>query len=405
MWTGIFPTFVCYFILAGLVLVQNTRLVRLALGPIACGLTYHAATSYDLAKVKGPGFEYWNFGLVVIMIALAMRMFEWSLQREPLRKTSGQANHIVLDALDLAFNTRGLGWTWSRGLHVPRPIKASTPRFLLRTVLHAACYFITFDTLHYFVQSFGTATFGSPAGGTIFDASLPPLRRYLRSTFLTVTSGTVIYAALVLAYDLIILISFSICSVSGIIGLSGYQDPEDWPPLFHKPYLATSLADFWGKRWHQAFRRSFIVIGAEPLRSLALAVTGSRNVARAAGVLGAFLISGVLHDWGMWGMGRGTDPWRVIGFFVLSGVGMILENAWERHILDDGKWGKKRRLRVDGLGGWIWTIGWTILWGHMLVEAWLVRGLPGSVLIPEEHRPGRMIVEYFRSNLANLHLR
>lgn len=33
--------------------------------------------------------------------------------------------------------------------------------------------------------------------------------------------------------------------------------PESWPPMFDSPFTASSLADFWTRRWHAIFRRVF----------------------------------------------------------------------------------------------------------------------------------------------------
>jgi hypothetical protein len=341
------------------------------------------------------------------MMGLGVRMLEWAVQRRPLHRNSlpessnqpsSSFNHVLLDACDLTFNLRGIGWAWSRGLHVPASPKTSTSGFLLRTISHLTIYFITFDSIHYTVQSFSPSTFGSSAGGSIFDASIPPLRRYQRSSLITFLCAIVIYTSLVVAYDIILLISFLISSILALFALARPQDPGDWPALFQKPYLATSLADFWGRRWHQVFRRSFLVIGAEPLQRVIFSITKSKNHSRAAGVLGAFLVSGLLHDWGMWGMGRGADPYRVVGFFLSAGVGMILESMWETLVMNGGKLRGKERRKVGGVSGWIWTMAWTTVWGQMLVEAWLVRGLAGSVFMPEWVRPGRAIVETVRQH-------
>lgn len=41
------------------------------------------------------------------------------------------------------------------------------------------------------------------------------------------------------------------------VGLLGVSKPESWPPMFEYPFLSSSLTDFWGKRWHYLFRRTF----------------------------------------------------------------------------------------------------------------------------------------------------
>lgn len=75
-----------------------------------------------------------------------------------------------------------------------------------------------------------------------------------------------------------------------------------------------------------------------------------------------FMLSGLLHDVGIWGMGKGTDPWRIIGFFYLQGVGIALEGMWK----------KTTGRNVEGVWGRIWTWTWMIVTSHLVVEAWYV---------------------------------
>lgn len=41
------------------------------------------------------------------------------------------------------------------------------------------------------------------------------------------------------------------------VGLLGVSAPTSWVSMFEYPLLASSLSDFWGKRWHYIFRRTF----------------------------------------------------------------------------------------------------------------------------------------------------
>lgn len=56
-------------------------------------------------------------------------------------------------------------------------------------------------------------------------------------------------------YDVLALVGVAVCR----------QDPVQWPPFFQSPWLATSLRDFWSHRWHQLYRRLFVVFGGWPL--------------------------------------------------------------------------------------------------------------------------------------------
>lgn len=45
-------------------------------------------------------------------------------------------------------------------------------------------------------------------------------------------------------------------TVSSLGIASGIWLPEEWPEIMDRPYLASSLNELWGKRWHQALRVS-----------------------------------------------------------------------------------------------------------------------------------------------------
>ena len=121
------------------------------------------------------------------------------------------------------------------------------------------------------------------------------------------------------------------------------QNLSQWPPLFDAPWRATSISDLWGLRWHQLFRSSFVQLGAKPL---------SAFIGR-TGILGAFFVSAILHDWGMWAMGRGSYFSSVGRFFGMMGVGCILEDLFEKML----------SMKVQGWWGWLWTMMWIVGWG------------------------------------------
>jgi hypothetical protein len=315
------------------------------------------------------------------MLTISFRAIDWTFRRRPLQRFKGSASDkdvrpipgtlsdlhdLFMDSIELAFNLRGHDWCWGKGLHTPpetRPTH-STPAFLATVSSSALTHWLLCDTLHYTVQSFSPTTFGSPIGGSIIDESLPPLQRYSRSTMITILSGFTIYTAIQTVYD-----------ITTLVGVLIFQQrPSQWPPVFHAPWRSTSLADFWSRRWHQVFRRCFVSLGFEPFSFL----LGGK----APGVLGAFFISGILHDLGMWGMGRGTNPWAVTGFFLMMAVGIIFEGIFK----------KVTGERVRGWGGYIWTMCWVLAWATMLVDAWARIGLMGSMFVPARVRPATNIV-------------
>jgi hypothetical protein len=155
------------------------------------------------------------------------------------------------------------------------------------------------------------------------------------------------------------------------------QTPTQWPPLFDAPWQATSISEFWGKGWHQLFRSAFIQVGAKPLASFLGRV----------GILGAFFLSSVLHDWGMWAMGRGSHFGGVGGFFLMMGIGCVLEDLFK----------SVTGVRVQSWWGWLWTTMWIVGWGNWLVNAWARTGLLGSTIMPDVTANVLHALEVFRT--------
>ena len=293
-----------------------------------------------------------------------MRVSIWTFQQEPYQRHK-PSNNIVLDATDLCFNLRGVGWSWSKGLKIARESRntASRPKFLFTTFIYVLLYNTLFDLAHFTVVSFDPHNLGSPTGVSIFDPSLPPIQRYSRSTLICFISGLTIYYAIQTLFLLVCLLAVGIFR----------QSPTLWPPLFHKPWFSTSLNQLWSSRWHQVFRDSFINFGGRPLYHL---------FGRFGAVLGAFLASAVLHWIALWGMGNGTDFLRVGGFFLMMGLGTIIEHFFK----------SLTGHHVGGFFGWVWTMFWVLGWGNMLIDAWSTRGLIGSIFFPPGCRPAVLIL-------------
>ncbi|KAF8075119.1 membrane bound O-acyl transferase family-domain-containing protein [Lyophyllum atratum] len=362
--------FLCYYATAVLVLLPNTLAIRLAVLPLTLWTFFNGATRLDLVKAyNDERLAYLNQGLVIIFTALSLRLIVWSIQTKPfwrvktLEKTTPEfytssppplrPKQIFVDAFELSCNLRGCGWNWSPYLQIPQETRP-TSSFAAATWTSLLLHIVMFDVFQYSIQWFSPTTIGSARGGSIFDPTLPPILNYSRSTLITFLSGMAVYFPIQAGYH--------ITTLFGVLVFG--QDTSLWPPAFMAPWLSTSLTEFWAKRWHQLFRDIFISLGGQPMSIL---------FGRAGGVLGAFLISGILHNFGLWGMGRGTDFMRVGGFFIMNGVGIILEHTWR----------KLSGHRVAGWYGRVWTLAWLIGWGHILVEAWATRGLIGSTFLPQ----------------------
>ena len=304
---------------------------------------------------------------------LAIRAIIWTFQRVPYqriyrsRNVSPTYSQILLDAIDLTLNFRGIGWSWSHPPQANAP-KESESRpsiafFLLHTLVSFLFNVVLLDVTQRFVQTFVPKAIGSPVGGSIFDPTLPPLHRYSFSTLITFMAGFSIYATIQALYQFFTLFSLIFLCHS----------PSEWPPIFDHPWFATSLSQFWSRRWHQLFKDILVSFGGNTLALL---------LGRVGRVLGAFFVSGVLHAAGLWGMGRGGEFFKVTGFFMMMAIGILLEYYWKMFT----------GSRVDGFFGRVWTFIWLLGWGNILVDAWSTKGLIGSVFFPDGFRPSDYIL-------------
>lgn len=191
-----------------------------------------------------------------------MRVIIWTLQKTPYKRI-GHPNSSPLqtfyNCMDLTWNLRGIGWDWAARFKFPpekRPLDPSRRNtFLFQTLVSAVLHIYLGDFLQFSAESFDPVHFAPPEGGTIFDTSLSLPLRLFRAWTITAIVSMMIYASTMATND--------IAAIFCILVLR--QKPEQWPPMFDAPWLATSLADLWGKKWHSLFRQTFVEIGAKPL--------------------------------------------------------------------------------------------------------------------------------------------
>lgn len=152
--------------------------------------------------------------------------------------------------------------------------------------------------------------------------------------------------------DCIIVSSLFTCSIAIIqavhfLGPSAFSySSQMYPPVMGPNwYLNSRVRSFWGRGWHQLFRRTFWTLGYIP---------GNKIAGTLGGVAGAYICSGVFHDVGIWYV-TGYSDWRMVGFFTFQMVGCIIE----RVIFAFGPL-KRADIKSNGWIGVAWT--WTWLW-------------------------------------------
>jgi hypothetical protein len=307
------------------------------------------------------------------MWAIALKSFEWTFiikkpirryetpkQGEPLKERPLTVTNILLDAADLLFNHRGLGWSWSSQ---PFPRDPNPPPSIPKQFCKLLIKITALDAAHYIVQLIRPSTY-SLEGDTIFDETLDLVPRLLVVSCISLCGMILIYSSVDIMYQ--------VCALFGQIVLG--QSAAQWPRIANRPWMSMSVTEFWGKRWHQFFRHLFVVYGSRP---------GGMIAGWYGSIMGAYLVSAIMHVWGLWGLGRGTEFTHTGSFFIMVGLASILERQWK---LMTGK-------TVTGVPGTLWAMAWQLIWGSGMVDAWARRGMVANDFIRKEIRTGKALVD------------
>ncbi|KAG0145889.1 hypothetical protein CROQUDRAFT_658148 [Cronartium quercuum f. sp. fusiforme G11] len=110
-------------------------------------------------------------------------------------------------------------------------------------------------------------------------------------------------------------------------------NPIYYPPIFNSPHKSPSLSHFWGKGWHQLFRRVFLMGGGKPMIWMANKIGASVVTQRVLGLFGVFGVSAFMHEYFacFWTPGRSSSnqifkhfPGSFF-FFIIQPFALILE--------------------------------------------------------------------------------
>ncbi|KAF3573671.1 hypothetical protein F2Q69_00061575 [Brassica cretica] len=103
---------------------------------------------------------------------------------------------------------------------------------------------------------------------------------------------------------------------------------------FNKPYLATSLQDFWGRRWNLAVTGILRPTVYEPMIQLFSVL--DPNWSPVLAVLATFVVSGLMHELIFFYMGGLMPDWKVMWFFLVHGLCTTVEIAVKKKV--NGRW-------------------------------------------------------------------
>lgn len=91
-------------------------------------------------------------------------------------------------------------------------------------------------------------------------------------------------------------------------------------PIMNQPFAATSLVDFWSRRWNLAFRDAAALLFFRPL---------ARGYGARVAAFGTFVLSGLMHEAVISLPARGGYGLPTL-YFTLQGIGASLERRWSR---------------------------------------------------------------------------
>ncbi|KAK4374769.1 hypothetical protein RND71_005446 [Anisodus tanguticus] len=150
-----------------------------------------------------------------------------------------------------------------------------------------------------------------------------------------------------LAVELIL--SLTVVPIRALLGL-------EIEPQFNDPYLATSLQDFWGRRWNLMVPGILRPAVYFPVRAISTRVLG-KELAKLPAIFATFLVSGLMHELIYYYLSRAGPTWEVTWFFVLHGICVCVEVTVKKVV--NGGWQMNRVVSgILTLGFVAWTGDW-----------------------------------------------
>ncbi|KAG7537564.1 Wax synthase domain [Arabidopsis suecica] len=140
----------------------------------------------------------------------------------------------------------------------------------------------------------------------------------------------------------------------------------DLEPQSNKPYLATSLQDFWGRRWNIIVPSILRPAVYTPMRQVSERRMSS-DWALFSGILVTFIVSGLVHDLLFFYLTREMPTGEVTLFFILQGVCLAAELAVKKKTTVMQRW------RLTPAVSRILTVGFVFVTGSWLMTPQLAR--------------------------------
>lgn len=257
--------------------------------------------------------------------------------------------------LDLLINIRGVGWEHGIKNGAPAlPVPTFTSRqrwaWIRERLKPVPFYFLLYDAIFVLIEDrrFNVHSVGA-TGGSIWEC---------RQGSFGVAGPYLICFAYASSF---VCVQHLLHTVFGCLAVGFFGDiPSRWdPPAVDVPWISSSVGEFWGRRWHQYLRITFMTVGYWPVRSFLTPIAG-RRVANIAAIFGAFMASGLVHDLGRVTLAPkpGFAITEVSLFFAIQPLAIFAEQVWHYYT----------GHRVQGVLGWIWTMIWLLITSPLLFE-------------------------------------
>ncbi|GAA5933463.1 wax synthase family protein [Sporobolomyces koalae] len=355
--TALLPT---VLLLTLLVAPPSRTLNRTALPAFACLCLYTSLVYTTGSAADDYGRASFNLTLVLRafdIFVLARPSFPIVFRRSPNAPVPPSGSLARLGwAVKLAASLRGAGWVWQVIPGAIGQVELSRSRFLWHRVRKFALLYLALDVVSSYMQS-----------QPYFHRRVPLAAL---STFEHLVNMLAASASAALAINTLYQVVCIACVASQA------WEPNECIDLFGSWTESSSLGGFWGRTWHQSFRRPFTSIATSLVRLLRC--NPASPFARFLSVFFTFAQSAVLHAFSAFVMNRtGTGALK---FFLIQPFGFLLEMIANKVI------GSKVATATKTRFGYVWTAGWLLYWSPWffdeLVQAgfWEINPAPLSVV-------------------------
>lgn len=210
---------------------------------------------------------------------------------------------------------RGIGWSWGiKGKRIParHPSQNFLSSLVKRLFIFHLLTVLPYAYLQFYREfSLDSAAilrtnfrFAHSGPGDFISSAIVLLGRLSR----VVALGMAICGSIELQFTYLTLFVYAFTAFWRVIipessnGIFGYMRPdpfriEAWPSPTVRPWMASSITELWGNRWHPFFRRTFVAVGGRPLIAIANRLGFTSQIAISiCAAIGAFLLSGFIHE-------------------------------------------------------------------------------------------------------------